>query len=70
MVTADHVKISLEKLCGMHAGAYPSCRKTVEDVDEGGVWGPPSEKMSKTGSFSRKKYTIWHKFFHLGKGLN
>ena len=23
MVTADHVKISLEKLCGMHAGAYP-----------------------------------------------
>ena len=23
MVTADHVKISLEKLCGMHTGAYP-----------------------------------------------
>ena len=23
MGTTDHVKISLEKLCGMHAGAYP-----------------------------------------------
>ena len=23
MVTADHVKISLEKLCELHAGAYP-----------------------------------------------
>ena len=49
-----------------------SVRKTVEDVDEGWGLGASLRKIwvKLTGSFSRKKYTIWHNFFHLGKGLN
>ena len=37
MVTTDHVKFSLEKLCGMHAGAYPEF--FFKEQEEGGGGG-------------------------------
>ena len=49
MVTADHVKNSLEKFCGMHAGAY------LEFFFQEGGGGGGGGSVPPTLNFNKQK---------------